>query len=69
MLSACADLPSEQKHAEQTGIYQHKRPAKGEIKVFPVSHMEPLNSGCLHRRNIKRSEETALESFPGFFVE
>lgn len=53
MLSACADPPSEQKHAEQTAIYQHKRTAKGEIKIFPVSHMEPLNSVCLHSRNIK----------------
>lgn len=34
MLSACADLPSEQKHAEQTAIYQHERTAKGEIKIF-----------------------------------
>lgn len=53
MLSACADPPSEQKHAEQTAIYQHKRTGKGEIKIFPVSHMEPLNSVCLHSRNIK----------------
>lgn len=35
MLSACAGLPSELKRAEQTAIYQHKRTAKGEMKIFP----------------------------------
>lgn len=69
MLSACTDLLSKLKYAEQTAIYQCKSLANREKKIFPVSHNEPLNSGCLHRNNIKQSEETALYLFPGFFEE
>lgn len=67
MPSTCAD-PSLLKYMEQTS-YQCKSLAKRETKIFPVSQTEPLNSGCLHRNNIKQCEETALYLFSGFFEE